>query len=418
MTATAEQPRAPSHLAGPERSPAAWRVVAAVCVMLAFSSGLGFYFMSVLLQALTAQRGFPVAATSVATALFFLATGFGGMFVASALERADPRRTVLLGAGIGASALFLAGRAQNLSQLFTIYCVFGLGFAGVSMVVGTVLITRWFSERRAAAMAVAANGLSLGGVVLTPLAARAVARWGIADATAVVAVAFVLGIVPITLLWLRNPPGHAVRRAGSAAAAAGARRYALRSRFFRLLTAGYLFAMLAQVGGLSHHFKLIRDRLGTADAAFAVSTVAGASVVGRFAATALVRYLSMRAVAAALMLMQGSALVLLGFATSRAGLLPASITFGLTVGSMMLMQPLLLAESFGARDFARVYSLSNGITVFGVAAGPALVGLLHDALGGYRYALTAAALASLLGAALVAAAGSRERVAPRDAGGY
>ena len=49
-----------------------------------------------------------------------------------------------------------------------------------------------------------------------------------------------------------------------------------------------------------------------------------------------------------------------------------------------MMHPLLLAERFGTRDYGRIYSTSQMVTVLGVAGCPALIGLLYEMSGGYQ----------------------------------
>ena len=53
------------------------------------------------------------------------------------------------------------------------------------------------------------------------------------------------------------------------------------------------------------------------------------------------------------------------------------------MGNSLMMHPLLLAERFGTRDYGRIYSTSQLVTVVGVAGCPPLIGLLYEASGGY-----------------------------------
>jgi len=78
-------------------------------------------------------------------------------------------------------------------------------------------------------------------------------------------------------------------------------------------------------------------------------------------------------------------------------MLATAALFGVNAGSMLMMQPLLLAEAFGVRDYGRIYSISQLAGVFGYALGPALVGFLYEASGGYTAAYLAIALGSLAG---------------------
>ena len=51
--------------------------------------------------------------------------------------------------------------------LYVVYVVMAIGFALVGLIPGTTLVTRWFHERRAFALAVASTGLSFGGLTYT-----------------------------------------------------------------------------------------------------------------------------------------------------------------------------------------------------------------------------------------------------------
>jgi hypothetical protein len=61
-----------------------------------------------------------------------------------------------------------------------------------------------------------------------------------------------------------------------------------------------------------------------------------------------------------------------------------------------MAHPLLLSEAFGVGDYAHLYSRSQLVATLGVAGGPALVGLVHDAAGGYRTALLGVSSVSVL----------------------
>src|SRR5437763_4105069 len=82
-----------------------WYVVYAVGLVLMTTSGLAFYNLAVLLDAFVAERGFPVALTSGATASFFIASGAGGVFAAQLMDRMDARGSMIFRACVRAIAL-------------------------------------------------------------------------------------------------------------------------------------------------------------------------------------------------------------------------------------------------------------------------------------------------------------------------
>lgn len=129
------------------------------------------------------------------------------------------------------------------------------------------------------------------------------------------------------------------------------------------------------------------------------------SLVGRLAGGWAAARTSMRGVAVVCMVVQGGALLWLAEGESRAQILLATAVFGFTVGNVLMLHPLLLAERFGVRDYGRIYPRSNLVVTLGIAGGPAAIGLLYEVLGGYGAAFALAAGISLLGAAVLAASG-------------
>ena len=61
---------------------AGWKVVVGLFVVMALSSGLGFYNHAVLIQALAQTGNFSVTSASSAVSLFFIVSGLTGLVVA------------------------------------------------------------------------------------------------------------------------------------------------------------------------------------------------------------------------------------------------------------------------------------------------------------------------------------------------
>ena len=81
----------------------------------------------------------------------------------------------------------------------------------------------------------------------------------------------------------------------------------------------------------------------------------------------------------------------------------------MTIGNLLMLQPLVVADAFGVRDYPRIFSLSQLIMTLGIAAGPFLLGALHDA-SGYRVAYLVAAGVSVTGSVILLAAGPVSKV--------
>jgi len=53
--------------------------------------------------------------------------------------------------------------------------------------------------------------------------------------------------------------------------------------------------------------------------------------------------------------------------------------FGITVGNLLMLQPLLLAHAFGIKEYPRIFAVSNLMSSWGTAAGPTILGVAYVA---------------------------------------
>ena len=410
MTTTTSRP--------PRRVFYGWYIVAGVFVITMTTSGLAFYNLSILLAAFVAERGFPVSLASSATATFFIAGGIGGVISGRLVERIDARFVIATGAIVGALALASVGSLREPWQLYAFHVVFGLCHGASGLVPLTTLVARWFSARRALAFSIASTGLSFGGIAVAPLVALLIERLGLAGAAPWMGLALCLGTLPVTLIVLRPRPAAmglepdgAVPAEGAPVAPQPAVAFgeARRSRYFFAVSVAYLFLLGAQVGAIAHFYRLASTRTGVATAALALSVLAGSSTVGRLLGGWLMLWIPSWPFALVLMVMQAAGLAVLAVAEDPAQILAGTVLFGVTMGNSLMMHPLLLAERFGTRDYGRIYSTSQLVTVVGVAGCPPLIGLLYEASGGYAVPFLAVAGLTLVGLGVLGFFGAPRR---------
>ena len=391
-----------------------WRVVSAVFLLFVTSAGLGFYGLAVYLDAITDEQGFSTSSVSLATSMFFLVAAVVGRLIARPVEAGRIRELVIVGSVLSGVSLALLGQVTAVWQLYAVYLLFSVGFALSGMIPGTTLVTRWFHERRSVALAVASTGLSVGGLTLTQLASWLIDRHGLATATPWLGgVYLVLGIAATPFMW-PDPHTRGQRPDGRAPADPGDREPpamgvdydpAVASRFFRAVTAGYVLIMTAQVGGIAHIANLGTDRVDRATGALAVLSLALASVAFRLLGGIVASRVPLVGYTAGLALVQGVSLAALAHADSRVAVVGGAFLMGATVGNLLMLQALLVAEAFGVRAYARLFSLNQLLVTIGVGLGPFVVGVLEDA-SSYRLGFWVAAACSVSGALVLAAGGS------------
>ncbi len=402
-----------------------WIIVATVFVMLAVTSGIGFYNASVILSAAVTELDASVGSVSGATGLFFAISGLSGFLLSRWMDTVDLRWFFAAGGIIGAIALFGLRWVTSVPALYVFFALFGVGFGLAGLVPSTTLVTRWFDRRRSVALSIASTGLSIGGIALTPIAVWVITRNGLSNAGNVLGAVWLVGIVPIAVLLVRPYPptstddevasesldvgsgGRLVGAATPKVQPGASFAMARGTRFFRAVAAAYALIFFGQVGAIAQLFNMVRERTDETTAATAVSTIAFASVVARLIGGLVVMRLSVKPFTAGMAAVQACSLVLLALAGSSTGLIAGAIVFGIGIGNLLMLQPLLLAEAFGVANYSRIYSFSQLAATIGVATGPLMLGLLRDGFD-YRIAFMVAAGASLAGLVSLIMAGPSE----------
>ncbi len=392
-----------------------WTIVVGVFVVLATSAGLGFYNASVILSAAVDELDTSVSVVSGATAVFFGTGGVAGFLVAPLMDRFDIRWFLVIGGIVGAGAFLTLAAVTSVLGLYLFFVALGVAFALAGLIPGITLVTRWFDVKRSVALSIASTGLSVGGIALTPIVAGLIEDRGLSGSARMMAAMWFLGIVPVSVLLIRSSPAEVGLEPDGAptpptpAPIVGATlSQATNSRFFRALALTYALVFLSQVGGIAQLFKLATERAGSSAAEQALIALALSSVVGRLIGGVVVIKFDTRFMTLILIAVQGLALAIIAFASSTVPILIGAGIFGVSIGNILMLQPLLIAEAFGVRSYARIYSFSNLAGTVGVAGGPLVLGVVRD-LVDYRAAyLLAAAICFLALVSLVSAGPSSE----------
>ena len=141
-----------------------WRVIWAAFVVAVFGWGTGFFGPPVFLYTIAQTRGWSIGLVSAAVTTHFLC---GAFFVANmpAIYRRFGVSTVTkvsaLSAAFGVIGWSIASQRWHLfaATLFT-----GMGWAGTGGLAINMMVSPWFEKRRPAALSMAYNGASVGGV--------------------------------------------------------------------------------------------------------------------------------------------------------------------------------------------------------------------------------------------------------------
>ena len=400
-----------------------WWIVLACGIIALWSWGLGFYGLGVYLDALRARHGWSTSMISAAFTVYYLVAGVGFVIVGGLIDRHGSRPVLAWGVVAMAASVAALGWIETPVQLFLVCLVLSTAWPCVSTTAISGTLVPWFERRQGLATTLALTGASAGGIVLVPALVVLVTRVGFVAATALVATGFVASALPLVAFVIRRRPEDLGLRPDGLEETAPARReaadrrddpgtssrrHALGTREFWTLAIAFSLVLLAQVGFVIHQFSLLEPVLGRGGAAWGISATTVAALVGRLAAGVIVDRVDQRTLSAAVFAVQAIALGALAWApTNPSVLYLGSAAFGLGVGNVITLPPLVVRGEFGAAAFGRVFGMVGAALQLGVALGPSVVGVLREVSGGYAVALWA--LAILDGAAIAVVLAGRRR---------
>jgi len=368
----------------------AWLVVAVIGWTFTVATGLGFYSLPVYLNVLVHSRGFALTTVSYAVSSFFLVSAVVNVPLGRLIRRVEPRWVMLGGSVLSGLSLFLLGRVDAVWQLYLDFTVFGCGFSASSYLPGTAVIVGLFDQDRARALALALTGGSVGGVVVAPLLTRVVAARGLTGTAPWLGLAYlILGGLPVVLVirgHLARAPAPGAESVAAGAAPGVSYAVAIRSAAFAAVTVAFGVLMADQVG-TQVQIVAIGSAMGVGNAGIAVSIMASATVVGRLIGAFALNRLPVIGFSAIMGVLQGAAFVVLALLPGLAGLAAGTVLFGITIGNLTVLIPLVVVELFGLTDYPRIYAVSQFGASVGTAGGPAVLAWLHSGFGSYRLPL-------------------------------
>jgi hypothetical protein len=367
------------------------RVVAAAFVLATFGWGLGFYGPPIYLQAVREARDWSVVLVSSAVTLHFLVGAVVVANLPALYRRFDLPSVTKAGAVLLALGILGWAGAREPWQLLLGTVLSGAGWVAMGAAAVNAIVAPWYAVRRPAALSMAYNGASIGGVVFSPLWVAAIATLGFTVAAAAI------GAVMVVTIWLladrvfaHTPQSLGQMQDGEiltpvAATTVSAERslpgpLLWRDRRFLTLAAAMALGLFAQIGLIAHLFSLLVPVFGGPAAGILMGLATAAAIAGR----TLVGWLmppgsDRRLVACASHVVQivGSLALLFAAGTNVVLLVAGVLLFGAGIGNTTSLPPLIAQVEFSKADVQRVVPLIVAIGQGTYAFAPAAFGWLR-----------------------------------------
>lgn len=367
-----------------------WHVVAATFVLAVFGWGVGFYGPPIYLQVVVQRTGWSVPLVSTAVTLHFLV----GAAVVANLPRlyrmAGVPLITILGAVLLAIGVVGWSVAYQPWHLFAAALLSGVGWVAMGAAAVNAIIAPWFVRSRPAALSMAYNGASVGGVIFSPLWVALIVSNGFANAALVVGISMILTVTALSVVVFSKSPETMGQfpdgsrqdqfRAPTANSinASLPGRLLWRDRRFITLAVGMAAGLFAQIGLLAHLFSILVPVFGPQTAGLLMGSATVAAIAGRTGIGWLMPVSAdRRLIASASYGVQiiGSLALLWAGGENMAAMIVGVLLFGLGIGNATSLPPLIAQVEFVKADAARVVPLIVAMSQAIYALAPALFGV-------------------------------------------
>ncbi len=381
-------------------SPYAWfRLL--VSVVLATIGGCGMYVVVVVLPAVQAEFDVARGAASIPYTMTMIGFGLGGILMGRLTDRFGITVPVTIG-GVSIAAGFALAAASGGIWTFALAQGLLVGMLGSSATFSPLVTDTsfWFDRRRGIAVAVCASGNYLAGTVWPPIVQHFVDTVGWRQTFVGIGLFCLVTIVPLAqLLRRRAAPAEApAAPAGAAAAAVATAEPALRATPLERLgiSSRALLALLCLAGvaccvAMSmpqvHIVAYCGDLgYGPARGAQMLSLMLGFGVISRIGFGLICDRIGGLRTLLLGSVLQGVALMLFLPFDSLASLYVIAAMFGLFQGGIVPSYAIIVREFFPAAGAGVRVGLVITATLFGMALGGWLSGVLFDLTGSYEAA--------------------------------
>ena len=368
-------------------SPQSWLRLAVLLAIGTIGCG-GMWSVVVVLPTVQAEFGVARGAASLPYTLTMIGFGLGGVLMGRMADRFGILRPVVFGGlalGIG---YVTASQSTTLWQFAIVHGLLIGGLGSAAMFVPLIAqASLWFVRHRGIAMAIAACGNYLAGVVWPPVVEHFVRTVGWRQTEFWVGVFCTASILPLTLLLRGRPPaineGSIPQNGGRGTGALDLSPNALMGALMVAGVACCVAMSMPQVHIVAYCSDL---GYGAARGAEMLSLMLGCGIVSRIGSGFLADRVGGIATLLVGSALQGLSLVLYMFFDSLTSLYVISALFGLFQGGIVPSYAVIVREYFPAGEAGMRTGLVLMATLFGMALGGWLSGVMFDLTHAYAAA--------------------------------
>jgi MFS family permease len=397
-------------------------IILAIGFTILFFNGGSRSALGLMLKPMVDDLEWSRSALSMGITAYMVVSALAMPFVGRLSDRYELRWIMGAGAVVGAVGIGLMSVLSAPWQLFPIYgLVFALGNAGMSNPVVSVMIVRWFPDRRGLANSIAVSGNAIGQLIIIGTLAQSLVRFGWRPSLAGLGLANLVILAPVVLALVRSSPTRGANSPATTSVVEAAQGEARDQT--SLLTSSQLWLLIGIYAICGFQDFLVQTHVVAFALDMGITTLVAANLLALMGVMGLLGVLASGYLADLMgpgrptllcFVMRIGIFALIILSQAKASVIAFALLYGFTFLMTAPLTVMFSGNIFGQRRMGRVSGTISGVHQISGGLGALVGALSYDIWGTYEYAfmlLLALSIAATVGTLLV-----RDRAIPRVPG--
>ena len=332
----------------------------------------------------------------LAGSLTFLVAGFFSPIAGYLIDKYDIKILMIVGCLILSISLILHSQAATPAVIYLSRSLMGVSLGLIGVLATVILVSNWFRRLRGTAVGILLTGTSIGGFLISLIAAQLIIAYGWRTAMIIVSLTVWLILLPAIIFLVKNRPSDiGLLPDGESESPKSEIRNpkskigmtlweALRTPLFWIFAACaalIFYPIFVTTQQFILYLQTPQIGMSATVASYAQAALFIVSVGGKFSFGFLSdRFVPTRVMLLCCAVMFAATFILFGLNTTTAFLF--MILFGLGYGGTFVLLQRLTADYFGLREYGKILGAIMVIETIGAAVGGILTGRMADAAGG------------------------------------
>jgi MFS family permease len=364
-----------------------------------YNGALLFYGWSGFINPILATFGWTMVQLSLAGSLRGLESGVFTPLFGWVIDHFSARKLMIIGLIVNAGGMFMVSQTKNLGMFYGGFLIMGLG-GSMSWIVPTTVLTRWFKKDLGKANGIFVMGNGIGGIA-APLVVKIIDTIGWQTTLMYGAIGLLAIGIPVALIFRDRPQDYNMLPDGATTVSSDATmnikvkpefgtnvKDALKMRAFWHLGLIILFqsVVLSVVGTFSIPYLtdegMSRPAAATVTSLFTLVSLFTRIPFGIMSDVIKKSY----CVALSICLLTIGVFIfwLLGGSSPFWMVVTFAVFYGIGLSGIVVLQPPILAEYFGTKNFGTIFALQNIFSMIGGITSQPLAGWVFDTYHTYK----------------------------------